>query len=110
MLLLDSGVELDDDDYSKVQEIAGTVAASAVGGTPTSTLEVVFDLLIESLPIISPVVGMIIVSKFNWTKKLLQRFFYGGEFQWEFLLGILFLAINILMVDTFQALSNMFLN
>lgn len=71
-LLLDSGDELDDDNYSKVQEIAGTVAASAVGGTPTSTLMIVFELLIKSLPIIAPIIGMISGSKSNWSKKLLK--------------------------------------
>lgn len=71
-LLLDSGEELDDDNYTKVQDVAGTVAASAVGGIPTSKLDGVFALLTASLPLIAPIVGAILGSTSHWSKKLLK--------------------------------------
>lgn len=71
-LLLDSGNELDDDNYSKVQDAAGTVAASAAGGTPTAKLDGVFALLTASLPLIAPIVGAILGSTPHWSKKLLK--------------------------------------
>jgi len=69
-LLLDSGDELDDDSYSKVQDIADTVAASAVGGKSTAKLDSVFELLTASLPFVLPIIGVIIGSS-PW-KKLLK--------------------------------------
>lgn len=71
-LMLDSGDELDDDNYSKIQDVAGTVAASAVGGTPTAKLDSVFALLTASLPLIVPIVGAIIGSTSHWSKKWLK--------------------------------------
>ncbi len=71
-LLLDSGDELDGDNYSKVQDVASTVAASAVGGTPTAKLDRVFALLTASLPLVVPIVGAIIGSTSNWSRKLLK--------------------------------------
>jgi transcriptional regulator with XRE-family HTH domain len=71
-LLLDSGDELDDDNYAKLQDVACTVAASAVGGTPTSKLDGVFALLTASFPIIVPIVGAILGSTSHWSKKLLK--------------------------------------
>lgn len=70
MLLLDSGDELEEDDYSKVREVVGTVAATAVGGIPIANLDRIFDILIKSLPFIVPVIGAIIGSSTNWLKKL----------------------------------------
>lgn len=71
-LLLDSCDELDDDNYSKVQEVAGTVAATAAGGTPTAKLDDIFDILIKSLPFVVPIVGAIIGGSTSWSKKLLK--------------------------------------
>ncbi len=71
-LLLDSEDEFNDDDYTKVQEVVGTVAATAAGGTPTSKLDSVFDVLIKSLPFVLPVIGMLIGSSSTWTKKLFK--------------------------------------
>ena len=70
MLLLDSCDELEEDDYSKVREVVGTVAATAVGGIPIANLDRIFDILIKSLPFIVPVIGAIIGSSTNWLKKL----------------------------------------
>jgi len=42
-LLLDSGDELDEEKYSKVQDVASTVAASAAGGTSAAKLDNVFS-------------------------------------------------------------------
>lgn len=72
MLLLDSDDELDEDDYSKVQEVVGTVAATAVGGTPAAKLDGVFDILIKSLPFVVPIIGAIIGGSTSWSKKLLK--------------------------------------
>ena len=70
-ILLDND-ELDDENYSKVKDVADTVAASAVGGTPVVKLSNVFDILIASLPfIIAPIIGVIIGGSFNW-KKLIK--------------------------------------
>lgn len=71
-LLLDSEDSLDEDDYSKVQEVVGTVAASAAGGTPTAKLDALFNVLIKSMPIVIPVIGAMIGSSTNWMKKLLK--------------------------------------
>lgn len=71
-LLLDSGDELDDDNYSKVQDVAGTVAASAAGGTPTAKLGGVYALLTASLPLIAPIVIAILGTTSHWSKKLLK--------------------------------------
>jgi len=72
MLLLDSDDELDEDDYSKVREIVGTVAATAAGGIPPAKLDSVFDILIKSLPLLAPIIGAIIGSSKNWSKKLFK--------------------------------------
>ena len=71
-LLLDSGDELDDDNYLKVQNVADTVAASAVGGTPMAKLDDVFALLTASLPFILPIVGVIIGGTSQGWKKLMK--------------------------------------
>jgi transcriptional regulator with XRE-family HTH domain len=71
-LLLDSDDVLDEDDYSKVQEVVGTVAATAAGGASTSKLDAVLDMLLKSLPFIIPVFGAIISSSKSWSKKLLK--------------------------------------
>jgi len=68
-LLLDCEDELDESDYLKVQDVVGTVAATAVGGTPTTKLDSVFDILIKSIPFVVPVFGAIIGSV-NWKKIL----------------------------------------
>ena len=70
MLLLDSEDELEKDEYSKVQDVVGTVAATAAGGAPTEKLDSVFDILIESLPFMIPIIGAIIGSSKSWPKKL----------------------------------------
>lgn len=44
-LLLDCEDEMDESDYSKVQDVVGTVAATAAGGTSTDKLDMVFDVL-----------------------------------------------------------------
>ena len=69
-ILLDSDDEIDEDEYSKVQEVVGTVAATAVGGTPAEKLDSVFDILIKSIPFVVPVIGAIISSSVNWKKIL----------------------------------------
>ncbi|MDR0851201.1 MAG: helix-turn-helix domain-containing protein [Clostridiales Family XIII bacterium] len=69
-LLLDSGDELDDENYLKVQDAAGTIAASAASGTSAEKLGSIFGLLTASLPIIIPVVGAIIGGSSHWAKKL----------------------------------------
>jgi transcriptional regulator with XRE-family HTH domain len=72
-LLLDSDDELDEDDYSKVQEVVGTVAATAAGGTSTAKLDNVLDILLKSLPFVVPILGAIIGgSTSNWSKKLFK--------------------------------------
>jgi len=68
-ILLDSEDELDEDDYSKVQDVVETVAATAAGGTPTAKLDSVFDILIKSIPFVVPVISAIIGSV-NWKKIL----------------------------------------
>lgn len=72
MLLLDSDDKLDEDDYLKVREVVGTVAATAAGGTPTAKLDGVFDILIKSLPFVVPIIGAIIGGSTSWSKKLLK--------------------------------------
>ena len=70
-ILLDND-ELDDENYSKVKDVADTVAASAVGGTSIVKLDKIFSVLTASLPfIVAPIIGAIIGSSFNW-KKLLK--------------------------------------
>ncbi|MDL2219570.1 helix-turn-helix domain-containing protein [Ruminococcaceae bacterium OttesenSCG-928-O06] len=71
-LLLDSEDEIDEDDYSKVQEVVETVAATAAGGTSTAKLDVVFDILIKTIPYVVPVIAAIIGSSTNWSKRLLK--------------------------------------
>jgi DNA-binding XRE family transcriptional regulator len=71
-LLLDSEDEIDDKAYSQVQEVVGTVAATAAGGTSPAKLHVVFDVLIKSIPIVIPMLGAIIESSASWSKKLLK--------------------------------------
>lgn len=68
-ILLDSEDEINEDDYSKIQDVVETVAATAAGGTPTIKLDSVFDILIKSIPFVVPVIGAIIGSV-NWKKIL----------------------------------------
>lgn len=68
-ILLDSEDEINEDDYSKIQDVVETVAATAAGGTPTTKLDSVFDILIKSIPFVFPVIGAIIGSV-NWKKIL----------------------------------------
>jgi len=68
-ILLDSEDEFNEDDYSKIQDVVETVAATAAGGTPTSKLDSVFDILIKSIPFVVPILGAIIGSV-NWKKIL----------------------------------------
>lgn len=68
-ILLDSEDEINEDDYSKIQDVVETVAATAAGGTPTRKLDSVFDILIKSIPFVVPVIGAIIGSV-NWKKIL----------------------------------------
>ena len=71
-LLLDSDDELNEGDYTKVQDVVGTVAATATGGTSTQKLDMVFDMLIKSLPLVVPLIGTLIGSSTTWSKKLLK--------------------------------------
>lgn len=71
-LLLDGDDEIDDEEYLQVQEVVETIAATAAGGTPPAKLDIVFDVLIKSLPFVIPVVGTIIGSSTNWSKRLLK--------------------------------------
>ena len=73
MLLLDSEDELEKDEYSKVQDVVGTVAATAAGGAPTEKLDSVFDILIESLPFMIPIIGAIIGSSKAGQRNCLSR-------------------------------------
>ena len=59
-LLLDCEDEMDEADYSKVQDVVGTVAATAAGGTSTDKLDMVFDVLIKSIPLVVPLIGTLI--------------------------------------------------
>ena len=68
-ILLDSEDEINEDDYSKIQDVVETVAATAAGGTPTTKLDSDFDILIKSIPFVVPVIGAIIGSV-NWKKIL----------------------------------------
>ena len=68
-ILLDSEDEINEDDYSKIQDVVETVAATAAGGTPTTKLDSVFEILIKSIPFVVPVIGAIIGSV-NWKKIL----------------------------------------
>jgi transcriptional regulator with XRE-family HTH domain len=70
VILLDSDDEIDEDDYSKVQDIVGTVAATAAGGTPTTKLDSLFGVLIKSIPIVIPIIGALISSSTSWKKIL----------------------------------------
>ena len=69
-LLLDSGDQLDEDDYTRVQEVVGTVAATAAGGTPTTKLDSVFEILIKSIPFVIPVIAAVFDGSTSWAKKL----------------------------------------
>jgi transcriptional regulator with XRE-family HTH domain len=71
-LLLDCEDEMDESDYSKVQDVVGTVAATAAGGTSTDKLDMVFDVLIKSIPLVVPLIGTLIGSSGTWSKKLLK--------------------------------------
>ena len=71
-LLLDCEDELDEADYSKVQDVVGTVAATAAGGMSTDKIEMVFDVLMKSLPFVAPLIGVIIGTSTNWPKKLFK--------------------------------------
>lgn len=71
-LLLDSADDLNNADYSKIQDVVGTVAATAAGGTPVSKLDDVFTILTASIPLIIPVLGIILSGKSHWSKKLFK--------------------------------------
>jgi len=71
-LLLDSEDKLDEDEYSKVQEVAGTVAAAAAGGAPSARVDGIFDVLIKSVPTVLPLIGAIIAASAQWSKRLLK--------------------------------------
>lgn len=71
-LLLDSGDELDNNEYNKVQDLATTVAASAVGGIPVSKLNSLFVMLSASIPFIGPIAAIILGSSLSWSKKLFK--------------------------------------
>ena len=64
--------ELDEAEYSKVQDVVGTVAATASGGTSTDKLDMVFNVLMKSLPFVVPLLGVIIGTSINWPKKLFK--------------------------------------
>lgn len=71
-LLLDSSDQLDEDDYTRVQEVVGTVAATAAGGTPTTKLDSVFEILIKSIPFVIPVIATVFDGSTSWAKKLFK--------------------------------------
>ena len=71
-LLLDCDDELDDDNYSKVQEVAGTVAATAADGASPSRLNDVFALLLTSVPVVVPIMGADLTGSTGWALKLLK--------------------------------------
>ena len=71
-LLLDSDDELDDDNYSKVQEVAGTVAATAADGASSSRLNDVFALLLTSVPVVVPIMGAVLTGSTGWALRLLK--------------------------------------
>ena len=71
-LLLDCEDEMDEADYSKVQDVVETVASTAAGGTSTDKLDMVFDVLIKSIPLVVPLIGTLIGSSGTWSKKLLK--------------------------------------
>jgi transcriptional regulator with XRE-family HTH domain len=68
-LLLDKSDELDDEDYSKVQDATGTIAASAAVGTPPEKLDTVFSALTLAVPIVGAIIGSI-GSTSLWRKNL----------------------------------------
>lgn len=71
-LLLDCDDELDDDNYSKVQEVAGTVAATAADGASSSRLNDVFALLLTSVPVVVPIMGAVLTGSTGWALRLLK--------------------------------------
>ncbi len=71
-LLLDCDDELDDDNYSKVQEVAGTVAATAADGASSSRLNDVFALLLTSVPVVVPIMGAVLTGSTGWARRLLK--------------------------------------
>lgn len=71
-LLLDSDDELDDDNYSRVQEVAGTVAATAADGASSSRLNDVFALLLTSVPVVVPIMGAVLTGSTGWALRLLK--------------------------------------
>ncbi|MHC1735750.1 MAG: helix-turn-helix transcriptional regulator [Erysipelotrichaceae bacterium] len=71
-LLLDNENELDEADYSKVQNVIVTVAATAAGGTSVDKLDMIFDALIMSIPFVVPLLGAIIGSSTKWSRKLFK--------------------------------------
>ena len=71
-LLLDCDDELDDDNYSKVQEVAGTVAATAADGASSSRLNDVFALLLTSVPVVVPIMGAVLTGSTGWSRRLLK--------------------------------------
>ena len=71
-LLLDCDDELDDDNYSKVQEVAGTVAATAADGASSSRLNDVFAILLTSVPVVVPIMGAVLTGSTGWSRRLLK--------------------------------------
>lgn len=71
-LLLDSDDELDDDNYSRVQEVAGTVAATAADGASSSRLNDVFAILLTSVPVVVPIMGAVLTGSTGWSRRLLK--------------------------------------
>lgn len=71
-LLLDCDDELDDDNYSKVQEVAGTVAATAADGASSSRLNDVFAILLTSVPVVVPIMGAVLTGSTGWALRLLK--------------------------------------
>jgi len=71
-LLLDCENDLDEADFIKVQDVIGTVAATAAGGTPVDKLDMIFDVLIKSLPFVIPLFGAIIGTTTKLPKKLVK--------------------------------------
>jgi transcriptional regulator with XRE-family HTH domain len=71
-LLLDYDDEISEEEYSKVQEITNTVAASAAGGTSKDNLKMVFYVLINTITFVTPVIGMLIDKNVNWSIKKMK--------------------------------------
>lgn len=72
VLLLDSENEITEINYTKVQNIVKTTAATAAGGTSNDNLDMVFDLLMKSLPVVIPILGYLLEGTTSWSKKLFK--------------------------------------